>query len=591
MQQRARKVSGLILLRATGCPPSSFITFHQLYSAYSTRRQLAASSSAVTDDVVIYAQTVPCQTYLLIYGVFCGTLLLAVAVALYVAAAIYIDRCISLSLQADKIQVKNGNIRFGYSQSLNLMRRREAVMARKNSGAVGLTTGVDELQLRGGRKKSRLDSPDNDLSNDNSDAEHDQPDQLPAFPGALSVTRMMTMINSRKTRRRNRGSILGMFVSTQRVAADTKNGVDDPVAPMGESKAEAGVAAIAAVADTSNDSKYEPLSGEKVITTVEKFHVEESKKESHVVPHNDRRKSIDTVHKHAPNFSPHGSAQHIVESITASSSKLRGESIEIFTAIDNDARIIQTESDSVREEVLVGGGIGEASIASRMAVTLRARVPSSETPSQKMHRKLVHGANLKNIFLFQRPKFFFMAMEVLMLFQSFYVAVMTTQLIPIVQSSGQNWGWIVGLVLPNVLTFLVIQITMNKAVLLRSVYKLDREIAGRVVEDRKEEVTAIEKLRDSMRLKLLFEKVPIEDWKDHLKEYFFQYDRKKTGLISPKDFLKILGDLGIYMTLEKFRFLWRAVDYDLSGFLDWDEVLHIFFPNEIVEDASSRSVS
>jgi hypothetical protein len=37
------------------------------------------------------------------------------------------------------------------------------------------------------------------------------------------------------------------------------------------------------------------------------------------------------------------------------------------------------------------------------------------------------------------------------------------------------------------------------------------------------------------------------------------------GLVGKDTFLRILHDLGIYMSVDSFLLLWRAVDFDLSG--------------------------
>ena len=50
---------------------------------------------------------------------------------------------------------------------------------------------------------------------------------------------------------------------------------------------------------------------------------------------------------------------------------------------------------------------------------------------------------------------------------------------------------------------------------------------------------------------------------NYLKEYFFRYDTKETGEVGEKDFKRVLGDLGVYLSRDGFRILWTAVDFDL----------------------------
>ena len=64
---------------------------------------------------------------------------------------------------------------------------------------------------------------------------------------------------------------------------------------------------------------------------------------------------------------------------------------------------------------------------------------------------------------------------------------------------------------------------------------------------------------------------------EFLATFFFRYDVKKEGLVRKNDFFRILqNDLHIMISRETFKILWTAIDEDLSGGLDVDEVLHLF---------------
>ena len=51
---------------------------------------------------------------------------------------------------------------------------------------------------------------------------------------------------------------------------------------------------------------------------------------------------------------------------------------------------------------------------------------------------------------------------------------------------------------------------------------------------------------------------------NYLKEYFFRYDKKESGEVGERDFKRVLGDLGVYLSRDGFRILWTAVDFDLK---------------------------
>ena len=187
-------------------------------------------------------------------------------------------------------------------------------------------------------------------------------------------------------------------------------------------------------------------------------------------------------------------------------------------------------------------------------------------------------SDLSNIFLFSSPFLFFKSVEAILLFQCFYISMVATQLIPLVKSSFHNASWVVGFLIPIGFNFLVIQMILNKTVLLRSVYQLNREVAGRVCEDVAEERLAVAHLRQKMAEKLREGDIADTERRAFLRAYFFRYDLKGTGIVRRNDFRLILGDLRIYMSRESFTLLWQAVDFDLSGGLDWDEIENLFFP-------------
>ena len=197
--------------------------------------------------------------------------------------------------------------------------------------------------------------------------------------------------------------------------------------------------------------------------------------------------------------------------------------------------------------------------------------------------------DLSTIFLFSCPRLFFGAVEAILLLQCFYISMVATQLIPLTIVSLQNPGWIIGYLLPIGFNFTIIQILLNKAVLLRAVHTLEKEIAGKICEEALEERNAISTLRSTIKLKLDEEGIPEDEQKSYLHGYFFRYDIKQKNLINQNDFRKILGDLRIYMSRESFHLLWQAADYDLSGSLDGKEIEELFFPKSKIYQMKDKN--
>ena len=84
--------------------------------------------------------------------------------------------------------------------------------------------------------------------------------------------------------------------------------------------------------------------------------------------------------------------------------------------------------------------------------------------------------NMNAIFTCGSPGLFFRSVDALLLFQCFFISIVFTQLIPLV-SYGlvplYNPGWIIGFILLILFNFYIIQLMLNKAVLLRAVYQVD----------------------------------------------------------------------------------------------------------------------
>ena len=201
----------------------------------------------------------------------------------------------------------------------------------------------------------------------------------------------------------------------------------------------------------------------------------------------------------------------------------------------------------------------------------------------------VGGGDLSDIFLFKSPGIFFKAVEAVLLFQCFAISIVFTQLLPLNVSTAKGGGWYVGFIILIMMNFYIIQMILNKSVLLRSVHSLERAIAGKICEDTVAERTAIANLREVVTAKLVHERIPAKERRSFLKTYFFQYDVRQTGEISRADFLRILGDLNIYMSTESFGLLWQVVDNDLSNKLDWLEISELFFPAAEKDDAPKLS--
>ena len=261
--------------------------------------------------------------------------------------------------------------------------------------------------------------------------------------------------------------------------------------------------------------------------------------------------------------------QLISDSIKTKSKKNKNKNLTLSSIIaeSKEQQLMEAHQSSLSNSSLITNVIG--------TVTDLLKGPNAKSFDKS---SIFEEADLSRIFLFSRPKLFFGAVEAILLLQCFYISMVATQLIPLVLISSHSAAWIVGFLIPIGFNFTIIQMLLNKAVLLRAVHTLEREVAGRVCEDAVEEKNAISNLRETVKIKLEEEGIPECEQKAYLYGYFFRYDVKRKNLIDQNDFRRILGDLRIYMSRESFHILWQAIDFDLSGELDWSEIEEIFFP-------------
>ena len=215
---------------------------------------------------------------------------------------------------------------------------------------------------------------------------------------------------------------------------------------------------------------------------------------------------------------------------------------------------------------------------------------------------------MEHIFLFGNSALFFSAVEVGLLLQNFYVAFWLTQLVPLFHltwdevTSKERYGlFFVSFFLsvPVVLNAFVTRGLLSLAVTLQAVCRNHQHVMGEVNEDAKKQQECIQSLRQTIRENLkaeleeniveaeamgidtpsmLTEAQKIRAYKEYLKELFDMFDGDNDGLITQKEFSRLLEDQRVYMSYETFNFLWLELDYNLDGSVSWDILFTILFP-------------
>ena len=197
-----------------------------------------------------------------------------------------------------------------------------------------------------------------------------------------------------------------------------------------------------------------------------------------------------------------------------------------------------------------------------------------------------NGAFMTQLFFLDSPLWFFHHVELCLLFQSMYVSIWATQLIPLTVNYP---GWAIALTIPMCCNFLIIQLLLHDAVILKAVCEIHTKAIHETEEEEEMEDTCIEKMREKLEELYLEENhsadrtgkntaVPKHVW---LERKFMEYDKDKSGEISYEELIVFLSaGLGITFSHKELKILWLAVDEDLSGELQWYEFYLAVFPED-----------
>ena len=191
-----------------------------------------------------------------------------------------------------------------------------------------------------------------------------------------------------------------------------------------------------------------------------------------------------------------------------------------------------------------------------------------------------NGAFMTQLFFFDSPLWFFHQVELCLLFQSMYVSIWATQLIPLTVNYP---GWAIALTIPMCCNFFIIQLLLHDAVILKAVCEIHTKAIHETEEEEEMEDSCIEKMREKLEELYLKEKQNVESFPKHvwLEKKFMDYDKDKSGEISYDELIVFLSaGLGINFSHKELKILWLAVDEDLSGEVQWFEFYLAVFPED-----------
>lgn len=192
--------------------------------------------------------------------------------------------------------------------------------------------------------------------------------------------------------------------------------------------------------------------------------------------------------------------------------------------------------------------------------------------------------DIQDVFYRRSHWLYFRFVDCCLFFQCAYLAFWCCQLMPLVHLADRthNIGsiglWAVVLTIPIPLNFYFASLIVNKAVLIRSVCGLNREIIGVVCDEAIAETKALSEFRERIRGKLEKGKLEPQQWKPFIQQLFNRYDKDRSSTLSKAEFRLLLEDIDIYLGHHTFSLVWGLIDIDKSDVISWDELMIILFP-------------
>jgi len=193
----------------------------------------------------------------------------------------------------------------------------------------------------------------------------------------------------------------------------------------------------------------------------------------------------------------------------------------------------------------------------------------------------IEGSRNDEIFAFQWPGMFFMAIEFNFLLQCFYLAIYFTQLLPIISyHAEEKAAWVIGLTVPIFINFFLIQQMLTRTILLHCSCHLDKDIVAEVCEETINENCILESVRaDVLRFCPIEEKTVIGLF-TFMKMQFEKSAQAHPGyLLNKSELRSFFHYCQVYLTAEKLEICWEVMDYDVSGHISFDEIFAFIQPD------------
>ena len=200
-----------------------------------------------------------------------------------------------------------------------------------------------------------------------------------------------------------------------------------------------------------------------------------------------------------------------------------------------------------------------------------------EQPSVTLSKRLRTNLDFTSVYLFGSKMLFTKTLDMALLFNCFYLAVFFSNysFVALEYDTGGALRFALA-ILPGVLLYPCVVLCVRTNSMISAISKLDIETVGMVIDETEEMMNMQREVFDVFRNKMQEMSLGPAD----LKELFIEIDADNSGEIDAKELKMGLHMIGMHFSKNKFKRLFRAVDKDRSGSINYDEFFQLVYPEE-----------
>lgn len=188
------------------------------------------------------------------------------------------------------------------------------------------------------------------------------------------------------------------------------------------------------------------------------------------------------------------------------------------------------------------------------------------------------GIDLSSVYLFNSPLLFNKLLDMCLLLNCFYIAVFCGNYLLVAMAYGGSEATVAILLclVPALVFYPFVVVITQQSSVLSAIATLDATIVGHVIDETEDMLNIQHEVFDTFREKMAEMGLDSED----LKDLFLEIDTDHSGEVDAKELQTGLALLGMHFSAVKFKRLFRAVDKDRSGAINFEEFFHLVYPDE-----------